>query len=78
MGLLFDYVALGDIEHNEQIVIDYGKEWVNAMEQHVKKWKQKRIDYMTAIQYQKSHDVSVRWALTEQQDQPYLSNILFL
>jgi len=78
MGLLFDYVALRDIEPNEEIFIDYGKEWVNAMEQHVKTWKQSRVDYMTAIQYQKSHDVTVLRTFTEQLDQPYPSNIQFL
>jgi len=36
IGLSFEYVALRDIEEGEEIFMDYGEEWEDAWEQHVK------------------------------------------
>ena len=38
-GLEFDYVATRDIEAGEEIFIDYGAEWADAWERHVRDWK---------------------------------------
>ncbi|KAL3907151.1 MAG: hypothetical protein SGILL_008986, partial [Bacillariaceae sp.] len=38
IGLSFDYVALRDIKEGEEVLIDYGDEWVEAWENHVKTW----------------------------------------
>ena len=39
VGLSFDYVALRDIQEGEEIFMDYGDEWQQAWDAHVKKWK---------------------------------------
>lgn len=38
-GLAFDLIALRDIEKDEEILIDYGDEWQEAWERHVRNWK---------------------------------------
>jgi hypothetical protein len=38
-GLAFDFVALRDIQENEEILIDYGEEWETAWQKHVAAWQ---------------------------------------
>ena len=38
-GLSFDYVALRNIEEDEEIFIDYGPDWQTAWDDHVAGWK---------------------------------------
>ena len=37
--LMFEYVALRDIQEGEEVLVDYGKEWEEAWNEHVKTWK---------------------------------------
>jgi hypothetical protein len=37
-GLMFDFIALRDIQEGEEVLIDYGKEWEDAWNEHVRKW----------------------------------------
>ena len=37
-GLVFDFIALRDIEKDQEVLIDYGKEWQDAWDQHVRTW----------------------------------------
>jgi len=39
LGLMLEYVATRDIEPGEEILIDYGREWEEAWEEHLAKWK---------------------------------------
>lgn len=39
MGLMIDLVALRDIAEGEEILIDYGKAWDDAMKQHKTTWE---------------------------------------
>jgi hypothetical protein len=39
IGLSFEYVATRDIEEGDEVLMDYGKEWEEAWEKHVKNWK---------------------------------------
>jgi hypothetical protein len=41
LGLLFEVVALRDIQPGEEIFIDYGREWKAAYEKHVQEWNRK-------------------------------------
>lgn len=41
IGLHIEIVALRDIKEGEEITIDYGPEWVQAWDEHVKQWKKK-------------------------------------
>lgn len=38
MGLMVDLVALRDIQADEEILIDYGKDWDDAWKEHTKVW----------------------------------------
>ena len=38
-GLAFDFVALRDIQEDEEVLIDYGEEWEHAWQQHLKQWE---------------------------------------
>ena len=39
LGLLMEIVAIKDIEEGEEVFIDYGLEWAEAWETHVKEWE---------------------------------------
>jgi hypothetical protein len=41
-GLAFDYVAIRDIQQDEEVLIDYGNEWQEAWDKHVAEWKPPR------------------------------------
>ena len=38
-GLAFDFIALRDIQEGEEIFLDYGAEWEDAWNEHVRNWK---------------------------------------
>lgn len=38
-NLAWDFIALRDIAEGEEILIDYGDEWVDAWEEHVAEWQ---------------------------------------
>jgi hypothetical protein len=38
IGLSFEYIALRDIEEGEEIFMDYGDEWEEAWNEHVRTW----------------------------------------
>ena len=60
-GLQFDFIALRDIAANEEITINYGKEWEAAWKDHVANWKKpKGADkYQAAYDMQKDIDADV-------------------
>lgn len=39
MGLMIDLVATGTINEGEEILIDYGKDWDDAMRSHLARWE---------------------------------------
>ena len=36
---MLEFVASRDIQPGEEVFIDYGEEWQNAWDEHVKKWE---------------------------------------
>lgn len=38
-GLEFDYVAIRNIQPDEEVLLDYGKDWEDAWRAHLKNWK---------------------------------------
>jgi hypothetical protein len=42
--LAWDFVALRDIDQGEELLLDYGDEWVSAWENHVGKWHAKLLE----------------------------------
>jgi hypothetical protein len=73
-GLVFDYVALRDIQRGEEILLNYGIEWERAWNQHLKHWKPpKDADtYVPAYDYENDPDCIVRTIYEE----PYSPNVL--
>lgn len=57
-GLQFDFVALRDIQANEEILIDYGPEWEAAWKEHVRTWKKPPLadEYTAAYDLQRDLD----------------------
>jgi SET domain len=57
-GLQWDFIALRDIEANEEILIDYGPEWEAAWKEHVRNWKKPPFadDYQAAYDLQRDLD----------------------
>lgn len=41
IGIVMEIVALDDINEGEEILLDYGEEWQNAWDEHVKSWNAK-------------------------------------
>jgi len=71
IGLSFYYVALRDIKEGEEIFMDYGDDWVNAWEEHVRNWKPKSSYYVHSSEWPEQH---LR-TLDELEDNPYPSNL---
>ena len=61
-GLSFDFVALDDIEEGDEILIDYGDEWQDAWDAHVRNWAppERSKDYMAAYELNNDLDLVVR------------------
>lgn len=57
-GLQWDFIALKDIQANEEVLINYGPEWEAAWKDHVRTWKKPRFadDYAASYDLQKDLD----------------------
>lgn len=75
--MVFEYVALRDIHPGEEILIDYGEDWVEAWDKHVRAWRPAvgPEDYMTAVEYQQLHAGEVIRTEAEQAANPYPGNL---
>ena len=76
-GLMLEVVALRDIGPNEELFMDYGKDWEDAWNKHVAFWKPlpDAADYV----YPGSMDLSQPFRTVEEQSQnPYPKNLLTL
>ena len=73
-GLLMEFVALRDIQPNEEILLDYGSNWERAWKAHIAEWQPnpESDDYITA-----DDAIEVMGILTieEQKTKPYPENI---
>lgn len=76
-GLMMDIVALREIQPNEEIYIDYGKDWEDAYKAHIARWKPTEEDklYRSADEYSRTHDLSVIRTIVEQKTDPYPENL---
>ena len=59
-GLSFDFVALRDIEEDEEILIDYGDEWEEAWQRHVREYDPPRRMYVPAFELNNMADLRIR------------------
>jgi len=58
-GLALDYVALRDIKEGEEITIDYGIDWENAWQEHVKNFDPPRRGYIPAFELNEMVDLRI-------------------
>ena len=75
VGLSLEYVALTDIQEGEEIFMDYGTEWEQAWNQHVKTWvpPEDADQYVHSSQWNRNND-KLR-TLEELKDNPYPINL---
>jgi len=72
-GLVIELVATRDIEPGEELFLDYGDEWENAWNEHVKKWQPPNGSYATgptAEALNDDFDTDLR-TVFEQMEDPY-------
>lgn len=63
-GLQIDFVALRDIEENEEILIDYGSAWEAAWQEHTKRFVPRK-DYIPSFELNNMLDIDYRTAEDE-------------
>lgn len=73
-GLIIEYVALRDIDANEEIFIDYGESWVKAWDQHVQNFipALDAKDYVSATEFNLLQPIRT---VSEQEANPYPPNL---
>lgn len=71
--LLLELVALHPISEGEEIILDYGPEWVNAWEKHKQQWRPLTKEYQVAQQLNSSYPVLK--TESELRNAPYPSNV---
>jgi hypothetical protein len=59
-GLSFDFVALRDIEEDEEIFIDYGDEWEAAWQEHLSSFHPHRRGYLPAFELNEKVDWQIK------------------
>ena len=74
-SLLFDVVAIKDIQQGEEVYFNYGQEWDDAWAQHIKNWIQPpdAKEYKSASMLNKEDMIRT---IDEQKDNPYPDNVL--
>lgn len=71
-ALILEVVALRDIQPDEELYLDYGPEWEDAWQEHVKKWKPNTDSYI----YPADMDLSRPFRTIEEQlKEPYPDNL---
>ena len=74
IGLSFDYIALRDIQEGEEILMDYGPEWVEAWREHVQEWEPLEGSDKYVHSSEWPADEPLRTAM-EQRENPYPENL---
>ena len=81
--LILEYVALRDIQPGEEIFIDYGDDWVAALEETKAAWKRdnqfvagdENKEYMSAADFAKQHKGKPLRTIKEEKTDPYPENL---
>lgn len=74
-GLILEVVALRDIQPGEELFLDYGKDWEEAWNKHVKHWKpiEGASDYVYPASMDETAPIRT---VEEQKTQPYPANLM--
>jgi hypothetical protein len=70
-GLLLELVALTDIQEGEEIVVDYGNDWQQAWDNHVKHWERSSENYIPSFNF----SLDILRTETELKHDPYPDNL---
>ena len=57
--LMFEYVALRDIQQGEEVLVDYGSEWEEAWRGHVEEWEPDD-NYVSPYELNSNYDVPLK------------------
>jgi len=78
VGLSVNFIATRDIHPDEEVFLDYGDEWQQAWEEHVRTWKPPpdSESFVSAHEMERDRSAPLR-TVEEQQDDPYPRNIAF-
>jgi hypothetical protein len=73
---MIEFIALRDIEADEELFLDYGSDWDLAWEKHVDNWnpRPEDLEYISAEDYLRNYNFTVR-TTEEQKEYPYPSNL---
>ena len=76
-NLAFDFIATKDISEGEELFLDYGRDWEEAWQKHVKQWKPKEewFDHIDAATWNQYHAKKTLRTESEQQKEPYPENL---
>ncbi len=72
--LMLEYVALRDIQEGEEVLVDYGTEWEEAWDEHVKAWNPVE-EYISPYELNKNVDIPLK---THEEDASIYSNFVRL
>mmetsp|Transcript_16165 Transcript_16165/g.24251 ORF Transcript_16165/g.24251 Transcript_16165/m.24251 type:complete len:283 (+) Transcript_16165:1-849(+) len=72
-GLMLEFVALRDIEPNEEIFLDYGEDWDTAWEKHVENWQPNTQNIPPLYHLNNAREIKTE---LEQIDKPYSDNVM--
>lgn len=72
--LMLEYVALRDIHEGEEVLVDYGKEWEEAWNGHVRAWEPVE-EYISPYDLNKNVDIPLK---THEEDASIYNNIVGL
>jgi len=80
-GFMFDYVATRDIQPGDEVLIDYGEEWVSRWEAHEREWEMgRKKEIEEEVGYTPAYVMEdiAGWLRTykRQVDHPYLCNLI--
>ena len=76
-SMIVEVVAIRDIEQDEEIFMDYGKDWEEAWNRHVQNWKPADVakDYV----YPEDMDLTEPFrTIKEQKENPYPKNLMLV
>jgi hypothetical protein len=73
--LLLELIAIRDIEEGEEILLDYGSDWVSAWNKHVQEWQVFDENDYVASHFLNQQPLSIIRTVVEQNANPYPDNI---
>lgn len=74
-GIILEFVALRDLQPNEELFLDYGEDWEKAWEKHVEEWKPP-LDADKYVYPAEMDETQQLRTVGEQKSKPYPDNLV--